>query len=298
MNGTSGQNCTASSASVALSALLASRLVDRMALNGSMEYRLTWKSFCIASQRVICRLRASGHPTSGNDSTGWPTPNTPIDRRSVSIEKMDATGKTADGRKHTASLEHAVKFTGWPSPNAMPTTRGGLQTSAEKAMERKAAGHMMNLDDAAMLAGWTTPQAMEPDAEPRPSRAATGRTTEYLGRQAKSAIGWPTPTVRDHKDGPSKSCENVPDNALLGRVVHLASGTTQCGTSVETENPAGYQLNPFFSAWLQGFLKVWTYCGLLAMDSRLRAKYPDVLRFFEDMETPSTQDSQPSSLKS
>ena len=55
---------------------------------------------------------------------GWPTPNTPSGGRSVSIEKMDATGRTFDGKKHTASLEHAVKFTGWPTP----TTRDHKDT--------------------------------------------------------------------------------------------------------------------------------------------------------------------------
>jgi hypothetical protein len=43
---------------------------------------------------------------------GWPTPNTPSGGRSVSPEKMDITGRTVDGKKHTASLEHAVKFAG------------------------------------------------------------------------------------------------------------------------------------------------------------------------------------------
>src|SRR5690606_28026748 len=48
----------------------------------------------------------------------WPTPNTPSGGRSISIEKMDATGRTIDGKKHTASLEHAVKFASWSTPTA------------------------------------------------------------------------------------------------------------------------------------------------------------------------------------
>ena len=135
----------------------------------------------------------------------------------MDIEKMDATGRTSDGRKHTASLEHAVRFAGWPTPmagspatetyneagntdsgrktvalvgwatptqrdhkdggsdltnvpinallgwqatlagwatpNAIPETRGGLQTDPAKAMERRASGHMLNLDDIATLSG-------------------------------------------------------------------------------------------------------------------------------------------------
>jgi hypothetical protein len=48
----------------------------------------------------------------------WPSPCTPNGGRSVSTEVMDATGKTLDGKKHTAALEHAVKFAGWPTPCA------------------------------------------------------------------------------------------------------------------------------------------------------------------------------------
>ena len=63
--------------------------------------------------------------------TGWPTPNTPSGGRSVSIEKMDITGRTADGRKHTASLEHAVKFVG----PARLTASGQMLTGSSAGME-------------------------------------------------------------------------------------------------------------------------------------------------------------------
>ncbi len=49
-------------------------------------------------------------------------------------------------------------------------------------------------------------------------RASVLRTSE-TGR-----IGWPTPTTRDHKDG--AQCDNVPLNALLGRVAWLAGWPT------------------------------------------------------------------------
>jgi hypothetical protein len=59
---------------------------------------------------------------------GWPTPATPSGGRSVSTDKMDATGRTPDGKKHTASLEHAVKFTpgAQPSSDAPTEKRGAL----------------------------------------------------------------------------------------------------------------------------------------------------------------------------
>jgi len=62
----------------------------------------------------------NGYNEAGNNDSSrktvalaaWPTPCTPNGDRSVSTEVMDATGKMLDGRKHTASLEHAVKFAG------------------------------------------------------------------------------------------------------------------------------------------------------------------------------------------
>ena len=83
----------------------------------------------------------------------WPSPCTPNGGRSMLTEVMDATGKTLDGKKHTASLEHAVKFAGWPTPDAQKTT------SAK-------------------------------GTEDRPSRAATGRTTGYL---AEAAVSYAVP---------------------------------------------------------------------------------------------------------
>ena len=59
--------------------------------------------------------------------SGWPTPNTPSGGRSTSIEKMDATGRTVDGRKHTASLEHAVKF----APEHGPISSGSPAETAK-----------------------------------------------------------------------------------------------------------------------------------------------------------------------
>ena len=63
--------------------------------------------------------------------SGWPTPKTPSGGRSVSIDKMDATGRMADGRKHTASLEHAVKFAG---PIRL-TASGKILTGSSAGME-------------------------------------------------------------------------------------------------------------------------------------------------------------------
>lgn len=88
---------------------------------------------------------------------GWPTPNTPSGGRSVPTEKMDATGRTEDGRKHTASLEHAVKFAGWPTPNAGPQndTDSRWEERREELKEKAINGNGfgMTLGMAASLTG-------------------------------------------------------------------------------------------------------------------------------------------------
>ena len=149
MSDTYGPRSGTSSRSAALQQSLESRLQAAMGANGSPEYALTWRRWDMPSGPPICALRASARRTSVKDCSGWPTPNTPSGGRSVSIEKMDATGRTVDGKKHTASLEHAVKFAGW----ATPTTRDWRDGRASQAaMERNA--RPLN-EQATMLAGRT-----------------------------------------------------------------------------------------------------------------------------------------------
>ena len=188
--------------------------------------------------------REAGRKSGNNDLgvgvqlAGWPT-------ATASTGGPEPEGKT--GRK-------LGTVAGWPTATA-PEKRRGLQRDPEAALRRRAAGHMLNLDDAALLgivpkgwptvlvpnggrsvataervggtyyfgdrktqvdlaglvrvvtpAGWTTPAASEPlSPNARPSREATGRTTEYLGRQVHGAMpaGWSTPTARDECAGPT-----------------------------------------------------------------------------------------------
>ena len=60
-------------------------------------------------------------------------------------------------------------FSSWPTPNAIPEGRGGLQSDPQKALERRQQGHQLNLDDAVCLtlgrnstvAAWATPSARD-----------------------------------------------------------------------------------------------------------------------------------------
>jgi len=83
---------------------------------------------------------------------------------------------------------------GWPTPNAIPASRGGLQTSPEGALRRIAQGHMLNLDDAAQLAPWPTPMAGSPGTE---DYNAAGNTDSSRRTTELALSPWPTPTAQN-----------------------------------------------------------------------------------------------------
>ena len=178
--------------------------------------------------RSIALLRASGRRTSDSACIGWPTTATPSGGRSTSIEKMDATGRTVDGRKHTATLEHAVKFTGWPTsqagdcgrgqdthrrdcpniPNSHPTTiapLSGWPTSRAEDSESTGPhrGNPDSLTSAGRLAGWGTPNASTPGGTPEQALArkqglACGQSVTTLDNQCRGRLV--DASSRDWKD--------------------------------------------------------------------------------------------------
>lgn len=271
-----GRRSAASSTSAALQLSLESRLQARLGVNGSPEYALTWKRWAMPSGPAICALRASARRTSGNDSTGWPTPrvcsaqaaeitdeavakcweaspnletvvtrvlftgwptpNTPSGGRSIDPSKMSSTGVTLDGRKHTVSLEHVVRFAGWPTPMAGNAGTENYNPAGNTDSSRKTVE----------LVGWNTPRATDG------SNGGPNQTGGALPADAALA-GWATPTTRDHKDGTSEG--SAPVNSLLGRQVWLSPAQTEKRGA----------LNPRFSLWLMGYPAAWVCCGVQAM---------------------------------
>jgi hypothetical protein len=119
---------------------------------------------------------------------------------------------------------------------------------------------------------WSTPTVQdcrETDGAMRPSRIETGRTTEYLNRQAVQAT-WPTPNAADHRDRGNITNPCIQRRIANGQQIDLSmvakglaleesSSQSQPLTSGETVNtsPAG-QLGCEFVEWLMGLPPGWT----------------------------------------
>lgn len=277
ISGISGQRGSTSSASAALQSSLASKLQARLPCDGSILYRLTWKTRATPSGVPICALRASTARTSVSDFTGWPTPNTPSGGgRSVSTEKMDATGRTSDGKKHTASLDHAVKFAGWPTPMAGTPAQNGNNAAGNSDFTRKTME----------LAGWPTTTAALADKGVMRSKGADLAAVASL-------TGWATPAAR-HYRSESATPEFNAERWSHSRGKPLSAESLLSGTPAPMESCARLALNPAHSRWLMGYPATWceaspnwdgwqdAQAAIAELASRATA-------------TPSTQESRPSS---
>ena len=167
ISGPSGESL---SPSAVLQLSLESRLRAHLDVNGSLECVLTWKSWDMPSGPQICALRASTRRTVDNDFTGWPTPDT------VAI---------SDGTDfETQRL-------------ALLARRERTKAAVKEGKTKPGSGRSMTLQMAAQstqgmipFTGWSTPCVVEPSTTtPRPSRVATGRNTDYLGRQVHQISG-------------------------------------------------------------------------------------------------------------
>ncbi len=183
-SGTCGPSSETSSKSADLQSSLESRLRANLEGLGSPLYKLTWKHWDIRPQQPICALRASGHRTSVNVSTGalfdgkgnylgqvpmdslkwlrnvselagWPTSKR--DDGVKSIRSPEGAAKEAE-RKGANDLNTAAVLVGWPTPAAKEAA-GGEYKDPAKALKRVLGPHSNDLRDFAKITGPTLSQS-------------------------------------------------------------------------------------------------------------------------------------------
>jgi len=157
--------------------------------------------------------------------------------------------KHGNGNGFGLNIQQAAQMVGWPTPNAIPKGRGGLQANPAKALERKAQGHMLNLDDAATLAGWPTPKAGNP-GKPGPdgSNGGPNRAGGALPADAAKAMpvsGWATPAARDYRSEEAtdayneKRWDHPRGKPLSAQVTLTGWPTPTCPAPHDTDATAG-----------------------------------------------------------
>lgn len=208
-SGTYGPPCIGWSGSVALSLSLASNLQVLTQMTGSTLYRLTWKPWVMPSGRVRFRLRASVPRTSGTELIGWPTPT-------ANAWKHPSNA----GRQGGLNLQTAAQLSGWTTPSASDSRRGGRGITAGMSGS--------SLAQQVKMAGWPTPTA-----------------SDHKG-------GYPGGGIRNGKI----STDRLDVVAQIAGPVRLtASGKMLTGSNAQMEN--GGQLNPALSLWLMGLPPEW-----------------------------------------
>lgn len=205
---TCGPSSSGSLTSAALQSVLASKLRQKLASVGSMEYSLTWKERVTPAGRPICALRArawkskdgfvtairpvgaessSGRPIFGNGCGGWPSP---------AAQNADG-GPNPDGNTgEHFTLQTAAGLVGWSTPR---TPNGGRTVGT---LRRDNGKPRSNLETEAMgVAGWPSPMCPNMDS----GNSDYSRTIDVLMglRESKNSplAGWVSPTAQDHSRG-------------------------------------------------------------------------------------------------
>jgi hypothetical protein len=218
---------------------LASRLRALSGTAGSMEYVLTWSEKATPLGRRYLQQQARARRTSANACSGWPTPKSLEDGRTLE-QYEEARQRGYEARKG--------KTTGGPA-----SKQGGLAIAVQLT-----------------LAGWPTPTVGDSASACNATAGRSEGSQHHSGTTLTDAIrqlsGWATPSATDYKGSTSPGCRRgqLSEQTEQG----LASGTpATCSPAATTRSGV---LNPAFSLWLMGYGTMWLVC--LPTTSRKRKK--------------------------
>ena len=152
---------------------------------------MTWSEKVTPSGRLVSRLAASRHHTSGSGSGSWPTPRTPTGG-AESGERKQELGLPESGG---GDLQAAVHLASWPTPKDSDSDKGvRIPEGAAKELARKGLGA-----DLPTLAASSWPTGPAPhDTDQTAGRA---RPRNGYGVDLEIAALWATPSSTDYKGG-------------------------------------------------------------------------------------------------
>lgn len=227
-SGICGPRGTISSRSAALQESLANRLRAKTASNGSILYRLTWKTRVTPSGRPICALRGSPNKGAtvadficgnGNISSqllkGWTTP------QAHDVSGRSKTQKAIHGTKHgCADLVNEALAAGWNTPRANDAEKRGTNINPSDPRN--------GIVGQAMATGWPTPRQTDGDKNMRTPEGADSEIARKGGPQdlgaASGVSGWATPAA--HEPG------GTPEQHLARKAKAAAAGSKMGTTAV------------------------------------------------------------------
>ena len=231
-NGTSGLTFSVSSATAFLQSSLESRLRQRMDVNGSLEYALTWKDWDMESGPPICALRARARRISGSGFGGWPSPRESDSDKSVrsdqgALKELERKGGPQD-------LDCAAHLAGWPTPDANAMNDGeSLESWKARATKLK--------EKTWLKADGTT-------------RYGNGNGAGMPLQIAAQLAGWPKASARDWKNGQSN--QHGKNARPLNEVEMLAGwATPNTPSGGRTEN----RRRPTREEWIWKDKQLWRY---------------------------------------
>jgi len=203
---TSGLSGSISSASAALESSLVNKLKQRLTTDGSILFNLIWKVKATPAGRLVCRLAASGHRTSDNDSGSWPTPQTMDTLPPMDYEKrLNHPGRP--GRTVSGNLREVVTLTSWPTASARDwkdTT--GMATTGTNP-DGSTRSRLDQLPPVAGLAAWTTASATDGtrSGTMTPNMTGSSLTQQSTLVSGLTATGSPASTEKRGQLNPAHS---------------------------------------------------------------------------------------------